>query len=723
MNNKIKYYLLVLFLLINCKLYSQNEYSEINTPSDERTIAFSVINGSTVNIWRTTGSGCLNNYSRKIDVSSGETINFKNAVGLNRNQVSDKGLFYDGSPAFPVCYSDSAFYNWGVIVSNRFNNGKDFDNDIYEIKYSNAKNEWEIGRRIDEINSEYWDDTPAISPNGKVIIFASNRNSPNRRGTDLFISHRLADGKWEIPAEIKKISAMNSNEVSPFFGSDGYLYFASDTTGDYDIYRIKLNVNCEPDGKIEELPIDLFPGVNKKSTNEVSPCFSPGGQFFLFSSDRKDNSTNFDFYYIKANAIHGFNDDISFNLQCWELSDTLDFYKEIEKRQKKSCISSLDITDVNKTFQQKTENNGNVNFTLSRYNGKFPHQDFYNRNAKINVKGECCKAEREFSFVFNSFCNNKQNADLELYCASKPLTKFPFIIDSIPFFVTSYWCPSTNKYKNKDTCGCTSIFNVENKCEVTPTEQKVTFNYECESNEVYTFANKYNPVIKPSYNVYRTSGSCIDISEMNNIKNHVAGYDWSDKVDIQIDGLYKQMERALDNIYINYAIDKGKKLNVNVFGWTDLRALDNSCIYTGNDIDLNLSTINLEDSAMLYGKLVKKNYIAEGLIKNGTPFVYRPWLSGNQLLSDLRAYYMAYLLNNLWMQIPKYSLLAGKKQIIVKAIGRGIKSKPGVPMHYNRSGDGLVEIDQGDQQIFETVAGMNPVQKIYFKVANCNCNK
>lgn len=721
MKNKIKYLLLIFMIIINCKLFSQTEYSAINTKSDERTIAFSVLNNSNMQIWRTTGDACKNKLSRRIDISSGQSINFKPADLLNRKQNAEASIEYDGSPAFPICYNDSTYFNWGVMVSNKFFDNKDYDNDIYEIVYNPLKNNWEIGRRIDEINSKYWDDTPALSSDGKVIVFASNRVNPKASKTDLFLSIRN-NNRWSEPELLTNISSKNYSEVSPFFGPDGYLYFSSNKSGDFDIYRIKLDANCKPSGSIEQLPDNKFPGVNRSGSNEVSPCFSPGGQFFLFSSDRKNGSSDFDFYYIKANQILDFSEEINFNVHCWELRDTLDFYKEIQRREKKPCPAKLNISDGLNTLNKQTDKSGFVDFSISRYNGKQPHLDMFVRNAKLTVKGDCCNAEREFNIVFNSFCQQKLTSDLELFCESKPITKFPFIIDSVPFFVTSYWCPSTNQYKDKEDCGCTSIFNLKRKCDVTPPEYQVDFDYECESNEVYTFSGKYNPVILPSYNVTKTAGSCIDISEMNNVLNKKKGFDWSDRVDAQITSLVKQLERALNNVYIKYATDKGKKLIINVYGWTDLRPLDNKCFYTGDDIDLTNSIIQLEEKATLYGDSVVKKYINNNVIKKGTRFVNQ-WRSGNQLLSDLRAYYMAHLLNNQWKKIDKFNQLVDNKQVEIRAIGRGIKDKPGIPLHYNRSVDVEVVIDQGDKLFYESVEGLNPVETIIFRVNNCNCNK
>lgn len=720
----MKINLFVLFVFFANNLISQTEYSEINTNSDERGIAFSMVNNSKLQIWRTTGFNCINPKSRKIEISSGNNINFSNAGKINRNQEIDDKIFFDGSPSFPICPDDSIFFNWGLIVSNRYYNEKDFDNDIYVINYNNQTDNWELGRRIDEINSPYWDDTPAISPDGKVIIFASSREAPSSAITNLFISKLTTDGKWSKPEIINIINEPNSSQVSPFFGYDGYLYFSSNKSGDFDIYRIKFDNDCEISGSYEELPKELFPDVNKIGTDELSPSFSPGGQFFLFSSNRKDNSISFDVYFIKANNILKLSNEIKFTLKCWELLDTLDFYKEIDKREKKPCISTLKITDGNNSFVKKTDDNAIAQFSLPRYNGYLPHQDMFRRETQIKVTGECCNGvKRDFVLVFNSFCQNELESDLELLCNNKPVLKFPFIIDSIPFFVTSYWCPSTNEFKDKKICGCTSIFNIDTKCEATPSEYQVEFDYPCESNEVYTFSNKSMPIIKPSYNVYKTAGSCIDLMEMNKIKNKIPGFDWSEKVDKQINSLITQMEKTLQNAYVNYALEKNIKLIVNIYGWTDFRQLDKRCKYTGDDIDLESSKIILDSEAMLHGKITKKNYIIDNkYIKKNTKFVNQ-WLSGNQLLSDLRAFYMANLLNNLWMKIPKFEYLANKNQIEIRAIGRGIKDKPGVPLHYNRSVDVEVIIDQGDELFFKSVSEINPIDYIRFRVPPCKCNK
>lgn len=120
-----------------------------------------------------------------------------------------------------------------------------------EIVYSsNRDGSWEIYRidlerhlafRLTE--NRFWDGFPAYTPDGRSIVFASKRNGSE----DVYIMK--TDGRDEQP-----LYATAADETDPQAAGE-YLYFRSDRSGDWEIYRyhfarrslVRLTCNALPD--------------------------------------------------------------------------------------------------------------------------------------------------------------------------------------------------------------------------------------------------------------------------------------------------------------------------------------------------------------------------------------------------------------------------------------------------------------------------------------------
>jgi len=98
---------------------------------------------------------------------------------------------------------------------------------------------------------------PALSADGKILIFASNRPG-TIGGMDLFISQNEG-GAWSDPVNIGDAVNSTSNELFPYLDAENNLYFSSDGIlgyGGYDVYVCKFKSNTW--GK----PINLSAPVN-----------------------------------------------------------------------------------------------------------------------------------------------------------------------------------------------------------------------------------------------------------------------------------------------------------------------------------------------------------------------------------------------------------------------------------------------------------------------------
>ncbi len=145
----------------------------------------------------------------------------------------------------------------------------------------------------DQINTEFWESAPSLSPDKRTLYFSSNRPG-GFGGADLYCSHQLANGKW-TPAE-NLGSEINSpgDDQAPFIHADNQtLYFTSDGLTGYggaDLFLIRKNNKGEW-GKPENLgyPINTI-------ENEGSLAVSADGLTAYYSSDRTDSRGELDLY-------------------------------------------------------------------------------------------------------------------------------------------------------------------------------------------------------------------------------------------------------------------------------------------------------------------------------------------------------------------------------------------------------------------------------------------
>ncbi len=161
---------------------------------------------------------------------------------------------------------------------------------------------------ITEINErDAWDSQPALSPDGKILFFVSDR-AGGIGGLDIWYSVRDATGRWQKPKLVPNINTP-SDELSPHCGVDGKFYYASNW--DYekneigktgrDIYRadykdiggislpinpLRLDEAFAKDAKIYGVRIPTDIRYNSDSDDEF-PFITPDRAFIFLTSNRK----------------------------------------------------------------------------------------------------------------------------------------------------------------------------------------------------------------------------------------------------------------------------------------------------------------------------------------------------------------------------------------------------------------------------------------------------
>ncbi|HRG75876.1 MAG TPA: OmpA family protein [Leptospiraceae bacterium] len=186
-----------------------------------------------------------------------ENRNYKDRTGkpiwmepINLNELSTMG--FDGP--FTIQFDEEGrpkeIYFTSVRKENTdrdsFKTGRDgFKglNIYYTHRESPASvDKWSVPIHLNDLNSDFDDRMPAISPDGKYLVFSSNRPG-GFGGFDLWISERVniatdPNPKWSRPINIGNKVNTASNEIMPYFHFDNLtLYFSSDRNDEYHKYN------------------------------------------------------------------------------------------------------------------------------------------------------------------------------------------------------------------------------------------------------------------------------------------------------------------------------------------------------------------------------------------------------------------------------------------------------------------------------------------------------
>lgn len=144
------------------------------------------------------------------------------------------------------------------------------------------------------INSQGMETTCSITPDGKVIYFASNRQG-GKGGLDIWKIEQKTPGVWSQPINLGAEINTSDDEDAPFIHPDQKtLFFTSDghaTMGGRDIFKTTL-VN----GKWTQ-PENMGYPVNTTANDNYFTLLADGKRAY-FSSDRKGGQGAQDIYYL-----------------------------------------------------------------------------------------------------------------------------------------------------------------------------------------------------------------------------------------------------------------------------------------------------------------------------------------------------------------------------------------------------------------------------------------
>lgn len=184
-------------------------------------------------------------------------------------------------------------------------------------------------------------------------IYFTSVKSPERdgyTGLNVYFSERIKDSKnWKIPIHLDEINS-NFNDRMPAISPDGkILVFSSDRPGGFGGFDLWVSFRYKPGEKWSE-PVNMGKEINT-SYNEISPSFHWDGETLYFSSDRGDQEKKFRFYLSNWKEedfcrTNGFEKTISpYRSNCWDSSIELGYPFNTQVYQAETAVGALDRYD------------------------------------------------------------------------------------------------------------------------------------------------------------------------------------------------------------------------------------------------------------------------------------------------------------------------------------------------------------------------------------------
>ena len=164
--------------------------------------------------------------------------------------------------------------------------------DLY-ISYNTPSGWSEPSNLGSNINTEFWESAPSLSPDKNALYFSSDRPG-GYGGRDLYVSYRQPNGKWSPAQNMGPGINTAGDEQAPFIHADNQtLYFTSDGLPGYggsDLFVVRKDSKGNW-GKPENLgyPINTI-------ENEGCLFIASNGTDAFYASDRSDTHGGLDLY-------------------------------------------------------------------------------------------------------------------------------------------------------------------------------------------------------------------------------------------------------------------------------------------------------------------------------------------------------------------------------------------------------------------------------------------
>ena len=293
----------------------------------------------------------------------GKKLIFTKRIGNNEDFYESDLVDGVWSKAFPLSGNiNSPNYNegaqnisqdgkWLIFTGCNFPKGLG-SCDLY-ISYLTKKGWSEPQNMGPNINSEFWESTPSLSPDKRDLYFSSSVPG-GFGGKDIWVSHRDDRGKWGIPYNLGPEINTAGDESTPFIHADNQtLYFNSTGLPGYSEKPDLFVTKKLQDGKWST-PKNLGYPINTID-DEGSLVVAADGKTAYYSSDRSDTRGGLDIYTFELRK------DIQPLKTLWVKGQVYD------AKTKNGLPSTIELTDVNSNqliSRLQTDEDGNYLVTI-----------------------------------------------------------------------------------------------------------------------------------------------------------------------------------------------------------------------------------------------------------------------------------------------------------------------------------------------------------------------
>lgn len=151
---------------------------------------------------------------------------------------------------------------------------------------------------VASFSGRWRDIDPALSPDGKRLVFASRRplreGEPAREDFDLWAVDRLPDGSWSAPWHLGPRVNSSGSETNSSIAADGSLYFAANgRPGTSPQLRTLYRSRLGADGYAEPEPL---PAPINSGHDESNHWIAPDQSHLIFLSSRPGGHGQADLY-------------------------------------------------------------------------------------------------------------------------------------------------------------------------------------------------------------------------------------------------------------------------------------------------------------------------------------------------------------------------------------------------------------------------------------------
>lgn len=204
----------------------------------------------------------------------------------------------NSGPASFSSSGDTIYFSRNLVVDGSFKELSSTDNKLGLFSAVLRNGKWEDIQEL-RFNDNAWNvTTPAVSPDGKRLYFASDKPG-GFGGSDIYYSE-WRNKYWDNPVNLGPVINTKGNEAYPFVNSDGSLFFSSDShpgKGGKDIFFTK-----ETDSAWIK-PVSLSAPVNS-AANDFGFVADDLLRTGYFSSDRNDQLDIFSFKTLEPEFLY-----------------------------------------------------------------------------------------------------------------------------------------------------------------------------------------------------------------------------------------------------------------------------------------------------------------------------------------------------------------------------------------------------------------------------------